>query len=90
MLSDFKFTPPSAQNFLAGCALMFLGVLGVIMCCHTVPAANHDFIVFILGALSGATTAVGAQKAIGTVTATAGTSVSSTPAPAISADQPII
>lgn len=89
MLNNLKFTPPSAQNFLAGCALMFLGVLGIVMCFHTVPATNHDFIVFILGALSGATTAVGAQKAIGTVT-TNGTGTTTIGAEAPAATPPII
>lgn len=84
MPSGVKFTPPSAQNLLAGCALMFIGLLGVVMCFHAVPAVNRDFIVFILGALSGATTAVGAQKAIGTVT----TSNDSTD-PNIPAAQPV-
>lgn len=67
----------SPQSFLAACAMTFIGGMGLLMCFHTVPASNHDFIVFILGALSGAITVTGAAKAVSAVTAIGpGTTVS--------------
>lgn len=57
-----KLPTPSSQAFLAGCALFFIGSMGLLMCFHEVPRSNHDFLVFILGALSGATTAAGVIK----------------------------
>lgn len=54
-------TPP-AQTILASIAMIILGTLAVMMVWHAVPAANHDFLVFILGALSGALTVGGASR----------------------------
>lgn len=52
---------PSSSTILAGLALGFLGLLAGFMVFQKVPTENHDFIVFILGALAGAIT-VGAPK----------------------------
>lgn len=55
-------TGPSSQAVLAGMAMVILGTLSCIMAWHEVPQANHDYLVFILGALSGALTVGGASK----------------------------
>lgn len=54
--------PPPSQSVLAGIAMLILGGLSFLMVFFAVPAANHDFLVFILGALSGALTVGGAAK----------------------------
>ncbi len=62
----------NAQTLLAGLAMIFVGAMGLLMIWHSVPPANHDFLVFILGALSGALTVGGANKIADRVTNTQG------------------
>lgn len=49
-------TIPSSQAFLAGAALLIMGVLGGIMMYEPIPAVNATSVTFILGALAGALT----------------------------------
>lgn len=47
-------------------SMLVIGILGavlVLLLFFPVPQANHDFMIYILGALSGVITAAGAQKA---------------------------
>lgn len=53
---------PSAQVILAGLALIFMGALALLLVFKPVPQPNHDYLIFILGALAGAITMSGAAK----------------------------
>lgn len=55
-------TLPPAQTILSAIALMILGILAFVLVGVPVPQANHDFLIYILGALSGALTGAGAAK----------------------------
>lgn len=55
-------TLPPAQTILSTLALMILGILAFVLVAVPVPQANHDFLIYILGALSGALTGAGAAK----------------------------
>lgn len=48
-------------------ALLFLGVIGLILTHCPIPQVNHDYIIYILGALSGAIT-VGGPRAVNALT----------------------
>lgn len=50
------------QALLSIGALSILGLLAALMMFFPVPSVNHDHVTFILGALSGALTTVGALK----------------------------
>lgn len=54
-------------------ALLFLGIALIALIFFAVPSANHDFLVFILGGLTGAVTTTGSSK---TATALGGGSAS--------------
>jgi hypothetical protein len=54
------FPPALIISFLV---IMILGLVLVLLLFFPVPQANHDFMIYILGALSGVITAAGAQKA---------------------------
>ena len=53
---------PEPQAVLATLAMLILGVLAITMLFVAVPGGNHDFLVFILGAISGAITVGSANK----------------------------
>jgi len=69
---------PTAQEILAGMALMFMGCIGLSLLYETAPAANHDYLLIILGALGGAMGVTGASRAVSAIsTMGAGTTVNS-------------
>lgn len=53
---------PDSSTFLAGMALVVLGMLALLMVFFTVPSPNEKYLIFILGALSGALTVGGGKK----------------------------
>lgn len=59
---------PDPQAVLATLAMLILGALAIGMMFVAVPATNHDYLVFILGAISGAITVGGASKLVSSVT----------------------
>jgi hypothetical protein len=61
---------PAAQSVLAGLALVILGVLGVCLIFHAIPADNKEALTFLLGAISGALTVAGGQKVVAALTQT--------------------
>ncbi|HKT54738.1 MAG TPA: hypothetical protein VJP88_09820 [Caulobacteraceae bacterium] len=44
----------NGQFILAAVALAILGALAIALVFRTVPASNHDYLVFILGTVAGA------------------------------------
>ncbi len=64
----------TAQELLAGLALVIMGVLAVSMTLDPspVPAANHDYMLIILGALGGALGVTGGQRVADKITNSTG------------------
>ena len=62
----------TTQEVLAGIALIILGFLSVVMTFEVVPAANHDYMLIMLGALAGALTVSGGQKIADKITSSTG------------------
>lgn len=60
----------TAQELLAGFALLILGGLAGGMLFVPIPAANATSLTFVLGALSGALTVSGGQKIAAALTST--------------------
>lgn len=58
----------SAQSVLAGIALVGLIGLSFVFAFVTVPKENHDFMIYVLGTLSGALTVGGVVKAADKIT----------------------
>lgn len=54
---------PTAQEVMAGLALVFMGVIALALLFEVAPSANHDYLLIILGALGGAMGVTGGQKA---------------------------
>lgn len=76
-----KFT---AQEILAGMALVIMGLLSGALIFYTVPQSNKELITFALGAIAGALTVGGAQKVADKLTTSSGpnaTIQSDTPSP---------
>ena len=48
-------------------AMSILGVLAFLLVFHAVPASNRDFLIYILGALSGALTVAAGNKVADTL-----------------------
>ena len=63
---------PSAQAILSGISLVGLLALGVMLVFIAVPNSNHDMLVYILGALSGAITVAGGGKIADKITTSNG------------------
>ena len=61
---------PSTTELLAGMALLILGALAGAMMLLPIPPANATSLTFILGALAGALTVSGGQKAASAITQT--------------------
>ena len=61
-----KFT---AEQFIALIALLIVGALAFHMVYVPIPAQNHDYLVFLLGALTSALSIGGGMKAIDTLKA---------------------
>ena len=57
----------NSQTILAAIALVGLIGLSFMFAFRAVPAANHDFMTYALGALSGALTVGGASKVAGRI-----------------------
>ena len=75
-----KFLSPEPQAVLATLAMLILGVLAITMLFVAVPGGNHDFLVFILGAISGAiTVGSGAKISASTTTTQTGPEATITP-----------
>jgi hypothetical protein len=53
--------PPAL--IISALVILILGSVLVLLLFFPVPQANHDFMIYILGALSGVITAAGANKA---------------------------
>ena len=60
------------QTLLAGGALLILGALGGALVAHAVPADNREILSMIVGAIGGALTMTGVQKAASRSSADAG------------------
>lgn len=65
-------TTPSSQAFLAGAALLIMGVLGGVMMFVPIPSGNATSVTFILGALAGALTVSGGSKIADKLTTSSG------------------
>jgi hypothetical protein len=61
---------PTAQELLAGLALLFMGSIGMGLLFTVAPKENHDYLLIILGALGGAMGVTGGAKAVSALTST--------------------
>ncbi len=62
----------SAQDYLAGGALVIMGGLAAAMLVFPIPTANATSFTFVLGALAGALTVSGGQKVADKLTTSTG------------------
>ena len=69
-IRPINITWPSANAFLGAIALLTLGALAGAMVFYPVPTGNHDFMVFILGGITGAATGGTASKIADRITQT--------------------
>lgn len=53
----------TAQEVMAGLALVFMGLIALTLIFQIAPQANHDYLLIILGALGGAMGVTGGQRA---------------------------
>ena len=73
---------PTAQECLAGIAVIIMGVLAGFMAFSVVPPQNHDYILIILGALGGAMGVTGGAKVADKITSSGTGTTINTAAPA--------